>query len=278
MSIQQTLIQPGIYPNLSNDDYHAHNSISRSKLMDFAVSPYTYWAMHINPNRPPKRTSKAFEIGQALHDFILQPKLFEKEYDIEPKKILLKNTSRREFDAYKNECAALELSGKIILSFEDYKKLDEMRDRILNYKEARELIEGARYEESYFWIDPETELLIKTKPDILHHNMSVDFKTTRDASSRAFKGSIIEYGYHIQAATVREGRKMCEQRHVPDFINLCIEKEYPYHIGIYIMEEEAIDKGHEEYRQLLVDLQRALAHNEWPDYPIETIGLPRWAV
>jgi len=270
------MIEPGIHPNLTNDEYHAHDSISRSKLMDFAVNPYHYWAMHINSKRPPRKEKKAFEIGQAFHDLILQPDLFNREYKIEPEKVLLKDVGREEYDAYKAECAALALSGATILSAEDYIKLDEMQDRLRNHKEAWSLIEGARYEESYFWRDPHTDLLIKTKPDILHPNMSVDFKTTRSASSRFFQNSIAEYGYHIQAAFVREGRHELEDVNVPNFINICMEKEYPYHLGIYIMEEEAIDEGYHEYKQLLLDLKSAIRDNHWPDHDIQSIGLPAW--
>lgn len=268
----------GIHPNLSNEAYHAHDSVSRSKLMDFDVSPYNYWALHLNPERPSRKSTKALDIGQAYHDMILQPDLFEKEYAVEPKRVFLKYDGQEAYDAYKAKVLELQVSGKIIIKDQDADNLRGMEQVLFAHPEARELVVGAKYEQSHFWKDDETGLLLKCRPDILHTNMFVDFKTARDASPRGFQNAIAQYGYHIQAAIIQEGILKTEGRFIENFIFLCQEKVYPYPLGIYILGEETIEVGRSKYRILLKDLKHAIMSNEFPGFKPETINLPRWAL
>jgi hypothetical protein len=57
----------GVYPSTTNEEYHAVKSyISRSALMDFDKSPYSYWAKHLNPDRPKKDATPQMVLGSAL--------------------------------------------------------------------------------------------------------------------------------------------------------------------------------------------------------------------
>jgi exodeoxyribonuclease VIII len=272
------MIAPGIYTNMTNEEYHNDkDSISRSKLLDLQISPYNYWALHLNPNRPSRKSSVSMDIGQAYHDLILQPELFSEQYATEPKRVLLKDSGRESYDNYKSTLNALEVSGKKILSSKDHITLLEMWDVLKKNTQAFELISGATYEQSHFWINKETGLLMKCRPDILHRNMVVDFKTTKDASRRAFQNAIAQYGYHIQSAIIQDGIRETEQRKIDNFIFVCQEKIYPYQVGIYILDEEALDTGHNEYKALLSDLNRCIRNNCWPGLEPQNIGLPRWA-
>ena len=80
----------GVYRNLSNEEYHNHKeSISRSALMDFQKSPYTYWAKHLNPYRPKKVTTPQMDLGTAFHTLILEPERFNEEYVMKTIPLLL---------------------------------------------------------------------------------------------------------------------------------------------------------------------------------------------
>ena len=266
----------GVYPNLSNDDYHAHDSISRSKLMDFAVSPYNYWAMHLNPSRPPRKSSAAMDIGQAYHDLWLSPEIFKESYAVEPPRVLLKDVGREAYDEYKADIEALAGSGKTILGADEQRLLQEMAGALACNVQAVELLEGAINEQSYFWKDEATGLLLKCRPDILHDNMFVDFKTTRDASPKGFQNAIAQYGYHVQAAIIQEGVMKVEGRLIENFLFLCQEKVYPYMVGIYILGEESIEVGRKQLRSLTLDLHACIINDNWPGFEPETINLPRW--
>jgi exodeoxyribonuclease VIII len=280
---------------MTNEQYHADPAISRSGLILFAESPYKYWAEYINPNRPPKKSTPAMEFGSAFHSLVLEPEKFRDEYIVAqelqklPKVGLLKNLGRPEFDRQKAERAKIEFindaltqewleraEGKIILSLADWQQLTEMRDALRDHEEAWALIGGAKYEQSYFWQDPGSGLMVKSRPDILHDNIIVDLKTCVSASPRAYQRSMVDGGYHIQAAMVRDAIRTVEGREVSNFLNLCIEKTYPYAIGIKIISQEALDEGERFYKEKLLEMKCAIENNLFPSYEPEEVDLPLW--
>jgi exodeoxyribonuclease VIII len=277
-------MKPGIYPNLSNEEYHGHKeSISRSALMDFQISPFTYWAKHLNPARPQKDATRQMILGSAFHTLILEEDLFAKNYMSYPPKVLLKDVGREKYDEYKKLCETLEslipnYPNLIILSNDEKQTLFAMQERIEANEQAIELIKDARIEHSYFWIDKDSGLLLKARPDALHANMIVDLKTCNDASPRAIQNAMITGGYHIQGAMIRDAVEAIEGNRINTVINLCVETKYPHNMGIYILDEFAIDEGEKKYKQICLDLKTALETNSFCDYGIQTIGLPKWAM
>lgn len=265
-----------IYNTLSNEEYHADPGISRSGLMMYAESPYKYWAHYLNPNRPPKESTKAMDFGSAFHTYVLEPDLFWKEYDIKPTPVLLKDVGRETYNAYKQRCVELESSNKTILSSDEMALLIEMMRALQNHPEAWELIHGAVYEQSYFWRDKESGLMVKARPDILHDNMIVDLKTIVSASTRYYQRVMADSWYHCQGAIIREGVRELTGRDIPNVINICVEKTYPWEIGIKIISEDALEYGRIQFKETLMRMKNSIQNNYWPSYAIETVELPKW--
>lgn len=269
----------GCYTELSNENYHAIKShVSRSAIMDFAKSPYNYWAKHLNPDRPKKTSTPAMELGTAFHTLILEFDRFNNEYAILPPKILLKDVGRDAYEEHKEKCEKIESSNKITIPMETWFLLCDMKSRIESHQQAMQLIKDGRIENSFFWQDEHSGLGVKARPDILHDNMIVDLKTCNDASPRAFQSAMVLGGYHIQGAMIRDGVLAIEDRRINNVINICIETKYPHNIGIYIIDEFAIDEGQVKYKNILLELKNAAVHNTYENYGIQTIGLPRWAI
>lgn len=272
------MIEPGIYLDLSSSDYHADKtSFSRSALMDFDESPRRYWAKHLNPDRPPKEDTPSLIFGRAFHTLVLEPHLFDKEYIIKPDPVLLKDVGKKAYDLYKNTVEYIEKSGLQVLSHSDFERLCAMRDSLFRNERARALVGEAIYESSYFWEDEHTGLILKCRPDILHNNMYVDLKTIGNASASSYQREMALYNYHIQGAMVREGVRRLTGNKIDAVINICVEKTYPYSIGIYIIDEDALEWGKIRYKNICLEIKHAIAHNEFTDYPIQTISLPKWA-
>lgn len=274
------MIEEGVYTDLSSEDYHGDKeSISRSALMDFKKCQRKYWAKHLNPDRPVEETKPSWAFGTAFHTLILEPHLFEKNYFIMPEKVLLKNVGREAYDEYKKiEKEAESCKDKVVLSRADFNALLAMRHSLLENKKAKQLVENATYESSYFWQDGHSGLMLKSRPDILHSNMYVDLKTIDDASPENYQREMVKYGYHIQAAMVKDAVFYLENRKLDACINICVEKNYPHLVAIYIIDEFAIEEGHVQYKQLCLDLKNARETNEYSDYGIQTISLPKWAL
>lgn len=294
------MIIEGIYASsvLSSEQYHGDkDSISRTAMMAFKESPYRYWAKYINPDRPPANVTPAMLFGSAFHSVVLEPHLFYDQYVVEPtldklpKVGLLRDLGRPEYERQKYERDVVSTQnktlteefeasseGKIIISADDRLKLSEMHGALMAHSQARELIEGAIYEQSYFWRDEHSGLMVKSRPDILHENIIVDLKTMANVAPHVYQREMIAGGYHIQGAIVRDAIRELENRDISTVINVCIEKTYPYSIAIYIIDEFALDAGHAEYKQILLDMKSAKESNEYEDYKPQIIGLPKWAL
>lgn len=270
-------IEPNHYPDLSNDEYHADAAISRTGLMTFMESPYKYWANYLSDYRQQKEATTAMDFGSAFHAFILEPEKFRNQYGILPEPVLLKDVGKVVYDNYKHNIEILQNSGKKIISMKEWKTIREMREALFNHSEAWALIENAQYEQSYFWQDEHSGLMIKARPDILRNNCIIDLKTCASADSRSFQRSMMDMGYHIQGAMVREGVKQLTGVDIPDVINICVEKTYPYQVGIKIIGTQALEAGHRKFKQALLDMKKCIEENYWPSYEPEIVELPSWA-
>lgn len=274
-------MEVGIYTNdqLDIEDYHAHReSISRTPMLEFMESPFRYWAFYLNPNAPKKDVTPAMVFGSAFHTLMLEPHLFEQRCIVAPEPVLLKNVGREAYDAYKARLLEIEDTLKMVIKLEDYEHMLRMRDVLMNNPQTRELLSDGINEQSYFWIDPHSGLMVKSRPDILHPNMYVDIKTIRHASPENYQREMASHGYHIQGAMVCDARWHLEGIENTTVINIAIEKDYPYSVGTFIIDEAAIETGHIQYKQTLLDMKEAKARNHYPDYQPQTIGLPRWAL
>lgn len=267
------------YKDLSNEDYHAIKSyVSRSVLMDFMRSPHYYFWNHEAIDKPKKEETDAMIFGSAFHTIVLEPLEFWNRYTVEPEKVLLKDVGRTKYEEYKTQCEEIDKSNKIRLPLNTFQKLNDMNSILHMHPKILELLIGGINESSYFWQDENTGTLLKCRPDILHENMIIDLKTCADASPRGFQSAMVAGGYHIQGAMIRDGVRAITGRDITNFICIAIEKTYPYTTGIYIVDEFALEVGQEKYKQALVDLKIAKETNNFPDYGIQTISLPKWAL
>lgn len=271
------MIEPGIYSTLSNAEYHADKaSLSRTSIKDFYRSPYYYYAMHLNSNRPERLATRDMLFGSAFHTLILEQHLFNDEYAIEPERVLLKDVGRTLYEAYKSQCEELERTNKIVLSRDEYNTLMQMREALARDSRIKELVDGGEIEKSFFWQDPASELIVKARPDILHRNMIVDLKTIGDASPHSFQRSMIDGWYHVQGAMIRDAVRTLQNVDISNVINICVEKKYPFSIGIYIIDEQALDYAETLYKSVLLNMKSCIINNRFDDYEAQVIGLPKW--
>lgn len=290
-------IKPGKYTDLSNEAYHAHtDSISRSAIMALLKSPRNYWANYLNPLRPDKEPTPAMRFGEAFHTLILEPHLFEENWCVKPELLevpkitgLLKDLGRAEYDRQKEEIATIKATnedvinnwkdcnqGKQVITDSEWSNLHLMKAALQENEQAWNLLTDGVNESSYFWEDADTGVLLKARPDVFHDTCVVDLKTAKDASASGFQRAMCNGGYHIQAAMILDGIKEVENKELTTFINVVIEKEYPYNIGIYIIDPVAIEYGREQYKKALHDLKDAREKNEFKDFDCQIIGLPAW--
>src|SRR5690606_31969461 len=95
-----------------------------------------------------------------------------------------------------------------------------------------------------------------------------------------FSRSLLNYGYHIQAAMYLDGITTIEDQPFNDFVFIVVEKSPPYLVSIFQLEPLSLDIGRMEYRQALRDFAEYQANGGWAGYPMEIqeVGLPAWEI
>ena len=285
--------EPGIYDSITNDEYHSSPGLSRSAIMEFKKSPKHFQHKYLNPDYKKPEPSAPMQFGTALHTALLEPKEFYNRVIIKPeekiligKLPLLKDVGRLMYDQAKlqqeqnriaKEAAQIafeiESAGKIILTFEEKKKLDSMCEAIYSDEYAKDLLVDAIYERSIYWIDPETQLLLKARPDIWHDAFIVDYKTCADASERSFGWEVKNYGYYMQFAMMNEAIKNILGIDMRDFVFLAQEKTEPYLPAIYQLNMQSLDKGIEEFHHLLREIKSCMESNKFVGYSPKFISI-----
>jgi len=271
---------PGVY-DIDINDYHSGPGISRSSLIHFQRSPFHYWHNAMNPFKEEKepvdviKKVNSLDFGNALHTYILEPDTFFDRYVVLEKVNRATKEGKALYAEIKNFAEQRSLQ---IICREAFAEIQAMNRSLQSNEDARGLIADALYERSIYWNDPNTDLLCKVRPDIWHSNMIVDLKTCQSASYKDFQRSIIGYGYHVQAGMIQEAIKHVLNEKIKNFVYVAIEKDPPYAVAVYQLEEMAIEHGVAQFRHLIRGVRECIDNNHWPSYESSVINLPSWAI
>lgn len=260
----------GIY-DISNEEYHAADAVSRSKLMLLEKSPaHLYYELFGKSDK--NKSTKAMNFGSAFHTLLLEPHLFEKEFFIIP------HIDRRTKDGKEKYNALLSDNAlKMPLTEEEAEKLDGMIKSIQSSNIACIMLEKCEAEKSIFWTDEDTGIQFKCRPDAWSQDLIIDIKTTQDASYNSFVFSARKYGYYLQAAMIYEACKKIGKP-ITKFVIIAGEKDAPYAHAIYCMSEDSIEYGMRLFNKYKIKLARCLEKNEWPMYEVKELEVPSWAI
>lgn len=261
---------PQIIHGMNNGDYHASHAVSKTGLDKIAISPAHYQAYLQGKDKP----SAAKDFGSALHDFILLPDTFQAAYHVLPDDF---NARAKEGKA---QMEAWQAQGKTLLKAEDFRHIQAMAQSVQAHPKAAALLTGGQPEVSVFWQDVETGESCRCRPDYIHpHGIIVDLKTTINASPSGFAKSVANYRYHVQAAFYMEGIYQATGHYPKGFVFIALEKEPPYAVGVYTLDDNAIALGRELYQRDLRTLHEAKRSQQWQAYSpmIEVLSLPKWA-
>jgi exodeoxyribonuclease VIII len=273
-------LEPGVYDNVPNEEYHSNEAISKTGLDLIRRSPAHYKAA-----REHRVETKAMADGTAVHCAVLEPDEYPKRYAVAPAGI------DRRTKVGKEAWAAFqaETEGKIILSADDDALFAAMRDSVYAHPAARRLLESKDrlFEHTIIARDPEHGVLSQCRPDLWLRETAVmvDLKTTLDASPAGFAKSTAQYRYHVGAAFYPDVLSWATGEAIRTFVFIAVEKTPPHAVGVYHVTPSEIDthevliQGWHEYREDLGIYADCLQHDLWPAYSnrIEPLQLPHWA-
>ena len=242
--------------SISNEDYHNDPAISASHLHAAARSPKTYYKRYVDPKAPLSSPTAAMQLGTLVHSAVLEPEDFARRYAF--------STARKGSSEYE----ALIERGITPVSKAQWDQALGMRDSVLEHPEVSWLLSEGKAEQSLWWTDEETQQLCKCRPDWWNGDIVVDLKTTQDASPRGFALSVAKFRYHVQQMHYLQGTQAAR------FIFVAVEKEFPYEVGVYELDEEACGIGEKLRIRDMKRIKLCRERDSWPGYSTYTMPLP----
>lgn len=269
-------MKQGIY-DISIEDYHGGDGVSRSGLVEYQRSPLHYHHKYVLNNREiaapsiiTKRDAMAF--GNAFHKYVLERDDYLKEYLITEKVNKTTKAGKEKHLKYIEEA-----NGRLMIDAEAQKVIEDMANAVWSHRDAPFFIRGSLYEKSLYWEEEDTGLLVKARPDIWNKNFICDLKTAADGSPAAFARSMHNFGYYLQCAMIHDGLKALQNIFQENFVFVVVEKEPPHAVAVYPLDKEDLMLGLERYKRTLKDIADSYQSNHWPSYPTTTISLPNYA-
>jgi exodeoxyribonuclease VIII len=107
--------------------------------------------------------TKALDMGTALHCILLEPAEFDKRFIVAPEFNRRTTAGKEDEAAFLRDVAGM---GMTVMTNEQGRKLNIMRDSAMAHPAARWMLESDGYSEaSMYWNDPETGELCRIRPD-----------------------------------------------------------------------------------------------------------------
>ena len=252
---------------ITNAQYHKDPAISASMLKVMAKhGPKSYWNSFHNPDRPERKTTPALLLGSLTHAAILEPDDLENQFGPCPNKKL---------KAGREEAERLKEKGITPVQEDQWELAMAMRDSVYGDKEAKALLSKGVAEKSWWSVDESTSLDIKARSDWFTGTTIVDLKTSQGGvDPKEFAKTVANFQYHIQAA------HYLEVTGADRFIFLVVQKQWPFDVGLYELDNDSIDLGLKERRKALDQINECQISDHWPghsDSGVQSLTLPRWA-
>lgn len=274
-------IPQGIHVGMPEKVYRAAPGISQSALKRMLPTPAHFVSAMANPEPP----TRAMALGTALHRLVLQPEL-PQEWVEKP----------ADFDgrtkAGKEWMAALKPDQEAF-TVDEAKQCRGMRDSIMAHPIARRILDDSDKREVSCFLDGQVAVegmygLEDYQPvrrkclvDILADSYIGDLKTTLDASEDAFSKSIFDLGYCVQASFYLDLVNALDPANERiGFVFVAVEKEPPFAVAVYELDEASLAYGRRQYQRLLERYAQCVYNKKWPAYPEKCVkvGVPEWVL
>lgn len=257
-------------------EFLKNRPVSFSALRHFVRSPKHYKHYLFGP----RKKSPALTMGSAIDCLLLTEEKFKERFAIHP------NYNQWTFDGKAMlEIFALENPGKILISKDEHGTVLLIKEAVMENSETRKVFDRiTRTQTEYKWIDEETGIPCIAYTDAEGEDLTVELKSSRDASQNSFIKDAFNFGYHFQTGTYKIGQEACK-RITKDYRYIVVEKEQPFSTAVYTPSPEYIEAGRKKFRNALRDFKYCL-DNDLFDCSYEfwagsnealILDLPPWA-
>lgn len=230
----------GIFNNININDYHNDTEYLSSSSIKEANKSLKHFEWYFKKEKERKTHfdfGNAFEI--ALMDLFNETKEFDSTVNVfdeslrpeTDKTFASSKNSQWKEDFFETGNYVINQRGK-----ESFETIELMLESCFQDSTIQRLMKETDYQKSIFWVDPQTKLKLKTRPDVckINKNVVIDIKTCVDGSPEKFSKDCANLNYPLQAVLQMEG---CIRSGLYDKIDnyywIVVEKEPPYNAQIY---------------------------------------------
>ena len=276
-----TIIEAGVYEDLSSSDYHGNkNTYSSSQLKDILEDPEYFHKKYIL-GQIERLSIPAFDVGTYFHTAILEPEKLNLECAV------YKGIRRGSaWDKFQEDN-----KGKAIITESEFGQADALIKAVQNSPIAMNRLKRGRPEVSAFvellvadgqiysplrgksisrggWIKSKvpkrgTKLMIKVRADLLGDNFILDLKSTSGNTKSAsyIKTKISNYSYDLSASLYLDMFSIALDRLMTDFIWTFASKDY-YNCKNYMASNDNILVGRQKWIKAIVALAECI-ESDW---------------
>lgn len=247
-------------------DYFQIPAINWSTLKYMRDSPAAY----LRAITEHRQDTPALAFGRLVHGMVLEP-------DDATRRYVIWSGGRRYGKAWDEFCDAN--IDREIVTAEDYVAAEEIASAVMENDVAMSLLRGARTEVVAQWQDPTTGLSCKAKIDAISKCGSlVDLKTTRSTDSRRFGAEAARYLYVHQLAHYANAMAHGLLLEPTRCVLIAVEKTPPYDVGVFEVDEHAMQIAHAEVSELLCRVLECRESGLWPGRyeSIQPLNLPAY--
>jgi hypothetical protein len=263
-------MNPGIYDNITNEQYHASEGISSTGISLILDCPKRYYYEYHEKGK--KDENDSFDFGTAVHMLVLEPQKFNDTYFLMHESVDLRTKAGKEA----MELAEKSSNGRKILRKGVWEEAKIAAEYALKHSFWSKLT-NPKIEHSIYWEGGIYNTLLKSRPDAFNDSLIVDFKTTD--SIKGFSNSIYNFGYHRQAAMQVDALYQLDGKK-RFFAYFVIEKKAPYLTALFTLDEVSLEQGRREYLDGAALYSECEKSNNWPGYEekFQLISIPKWAI
>lgn len=247
---------PGIYLGVDEQDYHKLDYISNSFLSRFHKCPAAALI--------PMEETPALLFGRAVHSYVLEgDAVFSERFVVAPA------CDRRTKVGKETWANFLEEAGdKTPITQEDFIKIYRINKSVREHPFAKELLADGISETTAIWDHKGTGLRCKARADWIPdgHNILVDLKTCQDASDHGFLKSVSNFRYFQQASFYLQSFNIASGTKHDTFIFIAVEKEPPFKVATFVLDEKFLEWGDAEVARLIKDVEIAKKTGVYPSY------------
>ena len=252
-------IKPGLYTDMSHT---AYNNLPMDIIRNSYLNNLDYCPA--KARTAVQKDTPSLLMGRAAHSLVLEGKeVFDSEFAVAPLGDRRSKEGRKAWADFVTDNLT-----KTVVSQEDWIKIYGMSQAVRSHPFAAQLLAEGLSEQTVIWKDEETGIMCRCRPDRMPkgHNILVDFKGTKDASSYGFDKAISTYFYYRQAAMYLEGISKITGEQYDAFVLIACEWEFPHRMDVCTIDADYLAWGKQEFHELLRLEARCRDAGHWPHY------------